>query len=199
MQLRFTIYPMVRCNLSVVILDLLIFLSCQSSHQRESKSRPEDAGSAFIAGNIGETDRSFIVPVLENAARENKNVFLVFGSKSCSPCQRFTRYHNDPVVKSILEKYFYILFIDLFRSSAGKDLYKKFWKPGMPLWVILDSGGNKLIDSDNTGKGDNVGYPYRPEAIEYYIQSIRKAAASMTEEEGQILSGKLKYYGSEGR
>ena len=130
--------------------------------------------------------------LLQKSSINNKKLFLVFGWQGCGWCRVFEKYHQDSIVNDILSKYFMIAKIDIYKTKAGADLYKKYGKEGTPSWTIFDLKGNILIDSDN-GKG-NIGYPAEENELEYYVQAIKKAVLTISESECSILVAKLKDY-----
>jgi thioredoxin-related protein len=139
--------------------------------------------------------QDFLTPYLEAAKKQHKKVFIIFGSKSCAFCRRFDNYHHDPEISKILGKYFIIIMVDVIRSDMAKDLYKLFWKPGMPMWVILDSEGNFITDSDSGKNGGNIGYPHKAEDIKYYINALKSAGMIIGDAECRVLEEKLRSYG----
>ena len=130
--------------------------------------------------------------LLDNSKSKNKKLFLVFGWEGCGWCRIFDKYHSDPEVSNILNKYFLITPIDIFKTKAGEELYKKFGKEGTPYWTIFNLNGEVIVDSDN-GKG-NVGYPADGQEKDHYVYALKKAAPKLTNSEIDILVNKLKEY-----
>jgi thioredoxin-related protein len=130
--------------------------------------------------------------LLNNSKSRSKNLFLLFGWQGCGWCRMFDKYHNDPQVKEILYKYFLIITIDIYKSKAAEELYKKYGKDGTPSWTIFNLNGEVIVDSDN-GKG-NVGYPANEVELNHYIYALKKAAPKLSNSEIEILSTKLKEY-----
>jgi thioredoxin-related protein len=157
--------------------------------------REVDRTGNHVAG--GDQVQEYILPqLLKKAEKEGKIIFLVFSMKGCSPCRRMNLYHNDSTVKPILSKYMLIQEFDALRSAEGKELYKKYWKPGFPAWTILDPEGRTLSDSGIPGKGlSNIGFPEKAEDIDHYLTAIRTAAPVILQQECEILAVALGKYG----
>ena len=175
---------------------IFCFLACSQFPREDSADNQHGIKAEENGGGIA-PDQEYIMPrLLKQAEEEGKMVFLVIGSKRCSPCKRLNYYHHDSAVSRILSKYFLIQEFDAMNSVEGKELYKKYWKPGFPAWTILDPAGNVLGDSGIPGKGyNNIGYPEKEEDIDHYLKNIRTAAPSLTDQECKLLAGKLRSYG----
>jgi hypothetical protein len=129
---------------------------------------------------------------LKNAKTNNKDLFLVFGWQDCGWCRLLDKYHDDPQVKAIQSKYFVISYIDIVKTKAGENLYKRYGKAGTPSWTIFDLKGQVIVDSDN-GKG-NVGYPAKEEEFNHYVLALKKAVPNIPQSECDLLISKLKDY-----
>ena len=143
----------------------------------------------FCQDNFDNNDT--LTLLLNDSKVNNKKLFLLFGWQGCRWCRLYDNYHNDSIVNEILDKYFVITRIDILKTKAGADLYKKYGK-GTPSWIIFDINGEVLIDSDN-GNG-TIGYPTKENELEYYVQALKKAALVISEKESEILVTKLKEY-----
>ena len=132
---------------------------------------------------------------IEQAIREKKNVFLIFGSPACSPCRRFEKYLQDSSVHRIFNRYFVVNTLDVIRTTRGKELYKVYWKMGMPSWTILDKERNIIVDSSypSTGSG-NMGYPRNAGYLAYFEQALKMGAPEISKTELKILTDKIIYY-----
>jgi len=130
--------------------------------------------------------------LLNNAKTKNKDLFLVFGWEGCSWCRLMDKYHDDAQVKAILSKYFMISYLDMVKSKAGENLFKKYGKGGTPSWTIFDINGKVIVDCDN-GKG-NVGYPATEDELSHYVFALKKALPNIPQSECDFLVSKLKEY-----
>lgn len=128
---------------------------------------------------------------LAQAKKDEKRVFLMFGSPTCGWCKYLDKYHADPEVTKVVGKYFVLVKVDVVTNPGGEEMYKKYGTDrGVPAWTVLAADAKVLTDS---GDGqDNVGFPYEDKEIEHYVKAVRLAAPRMTEAESQVLVKKLR-------
>ncbi|HJZ59334.1 MAG TPA: thioredoxin family protein [Gemmataceae bacterium] len=131
---------------------------------------------------------------LAKAKKEDKKVFLIFGSPSCGWCKFFDKYHADAEVEKVVGKYFVLVKVDVVTNPGGEEMYHQYGSDrGVPAWTVLDAAGKTVVDS---GDGeDNVGFPYEPNEVEHYIKAVRKGAPKMSDAEAELLTKKLKDIG----
>jgi len=126
----------------------------------------------------------------ETAAKENKNVFLIFHASWCGWCHRMDNSMNDPVCKKFLNENFVICHLVVDESADKKnlenpgadELRNKYHgdKQGIPFWLIFVMNGNLLADSrvrtaeEGQEEGQNVGCPAAEKEVEYFIDVLRK-------------------------
>jgi thiol-disulfide isomerase/thioredoxin len=128
---------------------------------------------------------------LARAGKEEKRVFLIFGSPTCGWCKYFAAYHADPEVSRLLDKHLVFVKVDIVETLWGKELYLKYGtERGVPAWTILAADRTVLADSGD-GK-NNVGFPAEPHEIDHYIKALQKACPKMTEEDIKLLTDRLK-------
>jgi thioredoxin-related protein len=173
----------------------IIVASCQPKTDQKQKFSPHPAQILSGPDTVLSAERDTF-SILKNKSRdENKKIFMVFSFHACSLCRIFEKYHNDPVVKQILNKYYIFSEVDINKVKGGKELYSIYGKRGFPSWTILDVNGNLIIDSDDTGTGTgNIGYPSSAGDIHYYIAALKKATPAIQNSECEMLKYKLKEY-----
>jgi len=131
---------------------------------------------------------------LAKAKKDDKHVFLIFGSPTCGWCKYFDKYHTDAEVEKIVGKYFVLVKVDVVTNPGGEEMYQKYGTDrGVPAWTVL-APDMKVVTDSGDGK-DNVGFPYEPKEVEHYIQSIQTAAPKMTGAEVELLTKKLRDIG----
>jgi uncharacterized protein YyaL (SSP411 family) len=128
---------------------------------------------------------------LAKAKKDEKHVFLVFGSPSCGWCKYLDKYHADPEVAKVVGKYFVLVKVDVVTNPGGEEMYKKYGTDrGVPAWTILAPDSKVVADS---GDGDkNVGFPYVDNEIEHYSKAVRTAVPKVTDAEVELLVKKLR-------
>jgi thiol-disulfide isomerase/thioredoxin len=131
-----------------------------------------------------------LTEALSKAKKDDKRVFLIFGSPSCGWCKYFAKYHADAEVGKVVGKYFVLVKVDVVTNPGGEEMYQKYGTDrGVPAWTLLTPDTKVLTDSGN-GR-DNVGFPYEDKEVEHYIKAIRAAAPKMTDAEAALLVKKL--------
>lgn len=131
---------------------------------------------------------------LAKAKKEDKQLFLIFGSPGCVWCKYLDKYHADPEVAKVVGKHFVIVKVDTVANPGGEELYKKYGSDrGVPAWTVLDASAKVVADS---GDGrENVGFPYEPHEIDHYMKAVRKAVPKLTDSDADLLNRKLKEVG----
>ncbi len=128
------------------------------------------------------------------AAREHKNVFLIFHASWCPWCHRLDALLNAPALKPFFDRNYVIAQIDGMEAPAQLGLENPGWKDmmatysatnmGIPYWLFLDPKGNILatcrspFDSDRKGMPGNVGFPDSkyPHDLALFEEDIRASA-----------------------
>lgn len=96
-----------------------------------------------------------------------------------------------------MAKYFVVVHIDVQEQAAkkalntpgGDELLAQIGggKQGVPFFAFLDpSGGlmaNSIAPPGNGGKGGNVGHPYKPYEVDYFMAVLSKVAPAMSADE----------------
>jgi thioredoxin-related protein len=121
------------------------------------------------------------------AAKENKNVFIIFHASWCGWCHKMDTAMNDPAVKRYFDDNYVVRHLVVMESKDKKNLenpgalsmLKKYSdeSSGIPFWVVYDSSGRKLFDSRpdllNGKRGDNVGCPASEKEVDHFIQVLK--------------------------
>lgn len=121
--------------------------------------------------------RAVLEAALEQAAKDDKRVFLHFGAPWCGWCHQLDDFLARPDVAAILSPDFVDTKIDTDRMTSGKDVlatYRKGKSGGIPWFVILDAKGTALATSD--GPKGNIGYPGELHEIEHFVVMLKQAA-----------------------
>ena len=125
------------------------------------------------------------------AAKTNKNVFVIFHASWCIWCHRMDTAMNDNSIKLFFDNNFVIIHLTVDESEGKKDLENpganelrtQFHgdQQGIPFWVIIDKNGKVLADSrihseDGKLTGNNVGCPTQPDEVSYFIKVLKKTS-----------------------
>lgn len=187
-----------KAQLHLYLVMVTIFCICLTKciNRSETKSDPElKVNSAELKSAVAEIQIDYLRSTLEQATKEQKNVFLIFGSPSCASCRRLEKVLQDSSVYRIINKYFIVNTFDVIRTTKGKELYKIYWKMGMPSWTILDKERNIIVDSSYPSTGsNNIGYPHNEKDLAHFAQAIKLGAPAISKSEIKILTDKIIYY-----
>jgi thiol-disulfide isomerase/thioredoxin len=128
---------------------------------------------------------------LKEAEKENKNVFIIFHASWCGWCRKMDSSINDKNCKSFFYHNYIIKHLTVYESADKKTLENpgalemltgyKGKDEGIPFWLIFDSKGNLLADSQ-LKPGVNSGCPATADEVDYFINVLRKTAKINGEE-----------------
>ena len=136
------------------------------------------------------------------AAKENKNVFVMFHASWCGWCHRMDNSMNDEACKKFFDDSYVIrhLVVDESKDKlhlenpGAKELKVKYHGDGqgIPFWLVFDKDGNLLSDSkmrkegDGPEKGDNTGCPANEKEVGFFI-NVLKETSSLNPEQLEII------------
>lgn len=126
------------------------------------------------------------------AAKEKKNVFVMFHASWCGWCHKMDSSMNDPACKKLFDDNYVIRHLVVDEVKAKKDLEnpganelrKKYFGEGegIPYWLVFDKEGKLLADSkmradgDGPERGQNTGCPATVEEVAYFIGVLKKTS-----------------------
>ncbi len=128
----------------------------------------------------------------QQAAKENKNVFIIFHASWCGWCHKMDKSMNDPVCKFFFDNNYIIrhLVVDeskdklALENQVAKELMIKYNGDGqgIPFWLVFDKEGNLLSDSkmrekgEGPEKGANTGCPASEKEVAFFIGMLQKTS-----------------------
>lgn len=126
------------------------------------------------------------------AKKENKRVFLHFGTPWCTWCHRLEDWMRRPEIAPILQKEFVDCKVDTDRMTGGEAMLKGYRKDaglgesgGIPWFVFQDGDGAVLTHSE--GPTGNTGFPYQPEDVEHFGTMLKKAKLHLVDADIEAL------------
>ena len=125
------------------------------------------------------------------AAKEDKNVLVIFHASWCVWCRKMDTSLNDPSVKAFFDKNFVITHLTIdepenknhLENPGAKELNEKWGgkEQGIPFWVVMNKDENILADSQRE-PGKNVGCPATDEEVAHFINVLKKTTGITNEE-----------------
>lgn len=125
------------------------------------------------------------------AAKTDRNIFVLFHASWCVWCHRMDTAMNDKTIQSFFNKNYVITHLTLDESAGKKNLENpgaaalrtKYHgdQQGIPYWFIIDKNGKLLADSrlhSEAGEvtGNNVGCPVQPDEVAYFIKVLKNTS-----------------------
>jgi thioredoxin 1 len=99
-----------------------------------------------------------ITDALEAAARDHKNVLVVFGANWCYDCHVLDLAFQRPDLAPLLKANYEVVHVDVGQGDKNQDLMKQYEVPmskGIPGLAVLDSTG-KLLYSQKKGEFEHA-------------------------------------------
>jgi thiol-disulfide isomerase/thioredoxin len=161
------------------------------------------------APEAGATADAIMAQAKSQAAAGHKNILVTFGASWCVNCRLFDKFLADPAIHPIMDKHF--VFTDLDTGEMASDT-KHANTPGgvklqaalggkdagYPYIAMVDPSGTLLANSiapGTHGAGGNIGYPFLPSEVDWFMQMLKKSAPSMSPEEAATVRNWLTAHG----
>lgn len=164
--------------------------------------------ASMVAQTTPESADKIMKDACKQAAKEKKNVMIVFHASWCGWCKKFDASVNDPTCKDFFDKSFVIKHLTIMESANKKDLenpgaLELFENnggkgQGIPYFLIFNKKGKLLADSKmkpaNGGaeaKSTNIGCPATDDEVAAFIEILKKTSR-ITEKEAAAITERFK-------
>lgn len=159
--------------------------------------------TAAIAQNTAPTAESIIKEARTTAAKEKKNVFIIFHASWCGWCHQMDTAMASVSCKPLFDKSYVIRHITVKENDkhkadenpGGDAIMEQYGagKSGIPYWIIFDKNGKALADSqirpegaDIHTTGTNTGCPASKEEVAYFVKVLHQTSKLSDGEIGTI-------------
>jgi thiol-disulfide isomerase/thioredoxin len=157
------------------------------------------AGSVAFSQTTPEPADAILTKAYKQAAKEKKNVFVIFHASWCGWCKKMDASIEDPSCKYYFNRSYVFVHLTVMENGEKKkdinpgaeDMLKKYFgtSPGIPAFLIFDKKGTLLGDSQVRKPGEgldkpgqNMGCPAAPEEVAVFIDLLKKTSKiSVTE------------------
>jgi thioredoxin-related protein len=133
---------------------------------------------------------SILKEAYQQAKKENKNVFVIFHASWCTWCHRMDASMNDATCKKFFNDQYVIrhLVVDeakdkkQLENPGGQEMLEKYEGKGqgIPFWLVLNSDGKLLSNSNikeaNNPVGHNAGCPATEEEVKFLVDVLKKTS-----------------------
>jgi thioredoxin-related protein len=139
-----------------------------------------------------ESADAILSAALQEAARDHKNVFIIFHASWCGWCHRMDTAMNDPLCKKFFQDNFVIRHLVVLESkdkvqleNPGAEAMRLKYHgkdQGIPFWLIFDKDGKLLADSkirkagQGPEEGQNSGCPAAEQEVAYFIDVLKQTS-----------------------
>jgi thioredoxin-related protein len=141
-------------RISLLVVTVMIFIhgvSSQSSDTSKQKNLYDPTDDAKVE----------IQKAVKKAESEGKHVFLQIGGNWCGWCRLFDeKVNSDDALREFMENNYIVYHVNYSLENRNEDVLSSFGFPqrfGFPVFVILDSKGNRLHTQNSAyleeGKG----------------------------------------------
>lgn len=149
--------------------------------------------SVALSQTSPEPASKLMADAYKRAAKEKKNVMVIFHASWCGWCKKFEASLNDPGCKAYFDKSFVFVHLTVLESKDKKNLENPGAEDifnanggkggGIPYFLIYDKKGKLLSDSKMkyAGKGpdvapSNIGCPAQDEEVAAFIEILKKTS-----------------------
>lgn len=146
--------------------------------------------SVIAAAQTAPSANEILQQAYQQAAKENKNVFIMFHASWCGWCHKMDKSINDPVCKKFFDDNYVIAHLVVDESkdkialeNAGAAEFRAKYHGngvGIPFWLVFSKDGKLLSDSkmrtagQTASEGSNTGCPANAEEVAFFIDVLKK-------------------------
>ena len=137
---------------------------------------------------------SIMAAAYKQAAKEHKNVFVMFHASWCGWCKRMDASMTDPSTQKYFDDNYVTVHLTVQENAANKGLENpgaevflakyKGEKAGLPFFLVMDPKGTELGDSFVNGQ--NLGCPAAADEVAAFITLLKKTSTINEDQEKAV-------------
>ncbi|MGD0340743.1 MAG: thioredoxin family protein [Bacteroidales bacterium] len=149
--------------------------------------------SASFSQEAPEPAAKILEKAYKQAAKEKKNVFVIFHASWCGWCRKMEASLNDPSCSEYFQRSYVLVHLTVLENGdlkktenpGAEDMFKKYAgdKSGIPFFLIFDKKGKLLADSQIRKEGEgldkpgkNMGCPAADDEVAVFVGILRKTS-----------------------
>ncbi len=147
-----------------------------ASAEARAASRRTPASASLVVANA-----------LREAEAADKAVLIEFGASWCKWCANFQAFIHSQEAGPIIDANYVVVNLTVYErdeearalENPGAAELMEEWggaSSGLPFYVVLDSAGHRLANSNGMPDGGNIGYPVADEEIDAFMELIDRTA-----------------------
>jgi|WetSurMetagenome_2_1015567.scaffolds.fasta_scaffold12314_3 thioredoxin-related protein len=151
------------------------------------------AGTVAYSQDAPESAGVILSKAYKQAAKEKKNVFVIFHASWCGWCKKIDASVEDPSCSDYFNKNYVFVHLTIMENGEKKkdinpgaeDMYKKYFPTGggIPVFLIFDKKGTLLGDSQIRKPGEgldkpgqNMGCPAADDEVAAFVNLLKKTS-----------------------
>jgi thioredoxin 1 len=122
-----------------------------------------------------------IADALKESAKDQMQLFLVFGGNWCYDCHVLDAALRDPAIAPTFNKYYRLVHVDIGTGNKNLDLVQKYkinLEKGVPAVAVVNPSG-KLVFHDKGGEFESARSMYAEDLLDFF-EKWKPTASSKT-------------------
>ena len=148
---------------------------------------------AITAASFAQNSGSIMAAAYKKAAKEHKNVFVMFHASWCGWCKKLDASMEDVTTKKYFDDNYVTVHLTVMEigqpNTPGADVFLKKYngeKAGLPFFIIMDKAGNRLGDSFFNGQ--NMGCPAAETEVNAFVELLKKTSKINEEQQQAVVA-----------
>lgn len=148
---------------------------------------------AITIASFAQNSGSIMAAAYKKAAKEHKNVFVLFHASWCGWCKKLDASMEDVTTKKYFDDNYVTVHLTVMEigqpNTPGADVFLKKYKgekAGLPFFIIMDKAGNRLGDS--FFNGENMGCPAAETEVNAFVELLKKTSKINEEQQQAVVA-----------